>query len=135
MARTHLVALLLVPLAFMLMGSSKVVLTDPQPLSVPSGLKVQDVARAIKMGVASRQGWTITKEAPGTMEATLNTRGHMLKVNIPYSATSVGITYVDSQNLDYSEKKGVKYIHEKWVGWTRNLLSDIQRSLQVVSSK
>jgi len=42
---------------------------------------------------------------------------------------------VDSQNLDYSEKKGVKYIHEKWVGWTRNLLSDIQRSLQVVSSK
>jgi hypothetical protein len=135
MARTRLVALLLVPLAFMLMGSSKVVLTDPQPLSVPAGLSVQDVARAIKAGVVSRQGWTITKEGSNQMEATLNVREHMLKINIPYSATSVGITYVDSQNLDYSEKKGVKYIHAKWVNWTRNLLSDIQRELTRAANK
>jgi hypothetical protein len=127
--------LLLVPLAFMLMGSSKVVLTDPQPLSVPAGLSVQDVARAIKAGVVSRQGWTITKEGSNQMEATLNVREHMLKINIPYSATSVGITYVDSQNLDYSEKKGVKYIHAKWVNWTRNLLSDIQRELTRAANK
>ena len=65
----------------------------------------------------------------------LSVREHMLKVNIPYSTSSVAIKYVDSQNLDYGEKKGVKVIHPKWVNWTRNLLSDIQRELMRESSK
>jgi hypothetical protein len=135
MVRSRLLALLLVPLAFMLMGASKIVLTDPDPLPVPAGLKIEQVSKAIKAGIASRTGWTVTKEEAGQIEATLNVRQHMLKVNIPYSTTSVALKYVDSQNLDYSEKKGVKYIHNKWTGWTRNLLSDIQRELSVVAAK
>jgi hypothetical protein len=47
----------------------------------------------------------------------------------------VAIKYVDSQNLDYSEKNGVRHIHNKWVGWTRNLTSDIQRELSRVAAK
>lgn len=135
MVRSRFAALLFIPLAFMLMGSSKVVLTDPEPISVPAGLKIQDVNKAIKMGIASRTGWAVTKDENGQIEATLTVREHMLKVNIPYSTTSVAIKYVDSQNLDYSEKKGVKYIHAKWVNWTRNLLSDIQRELMRETNK
>jgi len=115
-------------------GAAPIPLTDPQP-PVPAGLKIEQVSKAIKAGIASRTGWTVTKDDPGQIEATLNVRQHMLKVNIPYSTTSVALKYVDSQNLDYSEKKGVKYIHNKWTGWTRNLLSDIQRELSVASAK
>ena len=135
MVRSRLLALLLVPIAFMLMGASSIPLTDPAPLSVPAGLKIEQVAKAIKTGIASRTGWTVTKEEPGQIEATLNVREHMLKVNIPYSTSSVAIKYVDSQNLDYAEKKGVKMIHPKWNGWTRNLMSDIQRELQLLTVK
>jgi hypothetical protein len=135
MVRSRLVALLLIPLAFMLMGASSIPLTDPEPIAVPAGLKVDQVAKAIKAGVASRTGWAITKEESGQFEATLTVREHLLKVNIPYSATSVAIKYVDSQNLQYAEKKGVKMIHPKWTGWTRNLMSDIQRELNVLAVK
>jgi hypothetical protein len=135
MFRSRLTALLLVPLAFLLMGgAAPIPLTDPQPLTVPAGLTVQQVAKAIKRGSTSRVGWAVTKEESGLIEATLNVRQHMLKVNIPYSAKEVAIKYVDSQNLEYGEKKGVKVIHPKWVNWTRNLLSDIQRELVRTSS-
>lgn len=134
--RSRLLALLLVPLAFMLMGgAAPIPLKDPDPIAVPAGFSVEQVAKAIKVAVASRTGWTITKDEPGQYEATLNVRQHMLKVNIPYSASSVAIKYVDSQNLDYGEKKGVKVIHPKWVNWTRNLSTDIQRELNVLAVK
>jgi hypothetical protein len=136
MLRSRLVALLLIPVAFMLMGgASPIPLTDPEPLAVPAGLSVEQVNKAIKVGIASRTGWAVTKEENGLIEETLNVRQHMLKVNIPYSATSVAIKYVDSQNLEYGEKKGVKVIHPKWVNWTRNLLSDIQREMQLLTLK
>jgi hypothetical protein len=136
MVRSRLLALLLVPLAFMLMGgATPIPLTDPQPISVPAGLTIEQVTKAIKVGVASRTGWAVTKEENGQIEATLNVRQHMLKVNIPYSTSSVAIRYVDSQNLDYGEKKGVKVIHPKWNNWTRNLMSDIQRELNVLTVK
>ena len=133
--RSRLLALLLVPIAFMLMGASAIPLVDPAPVSVPAGLTVDQVSKAIKLGVASRTGWAITKEDKGQFEAPLNVRQHMLKENIPYSATEFAIKYADSQNLDYGEKKGVKVIHPKWVGWTRNLTSDIQRELNVLAVK
>lgn len=136
MVRSRVLALLLVPLAFLLMGgAAPIPLTDPQPLAVPAGFTVEQVTKAIKLGIASRTGWTVTKEENGLIEATLNVRQHMLKVNIPYSTGSVALQYVDSQNLDYGEKKGVKVIHPKWVNWTRNLLSDIQRELNVMTVK
>ena len=136
MVRSRLLALLLVPLAFMLMGGAMPTpLTDPQPISVPAGLAIEQVTKAIKVGIASRPGWAVTKEESGQIEATLNVRQHMLKVNIPYSTSSVAMKYVDSQNLDYSDKKGVKVIHPKYGNWTRNLMSDIQRELNVLTVK
>jgi len=134
--RSRLLALLLVPIAFMLMGGAMPIpLKDPDPIAVPTGFSVDQVSKAIKLAVASRTGWIVTKDVPGLFEATLNVRQHMLKVNIPYSASTVAINYVDSQNLDYGERKGVKVIHPKWVNWTRNLATDIQRELNVLSVK
>ena len=133
MLRSRLAALLLVPLAFMLMGA-KAVLVDPEPVSVPAGIAAADVAKAIKVGII-RRGWVVTKEEDGLIEATLNVRTHMAKVNIPYSTQQVAIHYVASDNLDYQEKKGVKYIHGNYIKWVRNMQSDIQRELQLLTVK
>jgi hypothetical protein len=136
MVRSRFLALLLVPLAFMLMGGANPTkMVDPEPLAVPAGLTIEQISKAIKVGVTSRTGWLVTKEEPGQIEATLNVRQHMLKVNIPYSTASVAIKYVDSTNLDYSEKNGTRVIHPKWGSWTRNILSDIQRELNLLALK
>jgi len=136
MVRSRFLALLLVPLAFMLMGGANPTkMVDPEPLAVPAGLTIEQISKAIKVGVTSRTGWLVTREEPGQIEATLNVRQHMLKVNIPYSTTSVAIKYVDSKNLDYSEKNGARVIHPKWGNWTRNILSDIQRELNLLALK
>src|SRR6478609_9465161 len=98
MARPRLLALLLVPVAFLLMGSSKVVLTDPEPVPVPAGIAAKDVSKAITRGISARH-WMVTKDENNQIDAVLTVRDHMLKVAIPYSTTSVQIKYVDSQNL------------------------------------
>ena len=133
MARSRLIALLLVPLAFMLMGA-KAVLVDPEPVSVPAGIALPDVAKAIKVGIV-RRGWVVTKDGNGQIEAVLNVRSHMAKVNIPYSTKEVAIHYAGSDNLDYQEKDGVKYIHGNYVKWAKNMQSDIQRELQLLTVK
>ncbi|MEJ1963041.1 MAG: hypothetical protein WDO56_16410 [Gammaproteobacteria bacterium] len=133
MARTRLAALLLVPLAFMLMGA-RAVLVDPEPIPVPAGIAAGDVAKAIKVGII-RRGWAVTKDENSQIDAVLNVRTHVLKVAIPYSAREVSIKYVGSENLDYQEKNGVKYIHNKYISWTRNIQTDIQRELQLLMVK
>jgi len=133
MARSRLIALLLVPLAFMLMGS-KSVLVDPEPVQVPAGVKLQDVAKAIKVGIV-RRGWVVTKDEAGQIDAVLNVRAHRAKVVIPYNTKEVAIHYAGSDNLDYQEKNGVKYIHANYVKWAKNMHSDIQRELQLLTIK
>jgi hypothetical protein len=134
MARTRrFLALLLVPaVAFMLMGAAELV--DPDPIAVPAGLAAADVAKAITAGIV-RRGWVVTKDDNGQIDATLNIRAHTAKVVIPYNTKEVAIRYVDSTELDYSEKKGKRYIHGNYVKWIRNMQADIQRELQTASAK
>ena len=133
MIRSRLAALLLVPLAFTLMGA-KAVLADPEPVQVPAGIAAADVAKAIKVGIV-RRGWSVTKDEKGEIEAVLNVRTHMAKVSIPYNTKEVAIHYVASDNLEYQEKGGVKYIHGNYLKWVRNMQSDIQRELQLLTVK
>src|SRR4051812_30789321 len=109
MVRSRVAALLLIPLAFMLMGA-RAVLVDPAPIAVPAGLAAEDVAKAIKVGI-SRRGWVVSKDENSQIDAVLNLRAHSARVAIPYSATEVTIKYVSSEDLDYQENNGTKYIH------------------------
>ena len=63
MVRTRFAALLLVPLAFMLMGARAGALVDPEPVSVPTGIAASEVAKAIKVGIV-RRGWVVSKDEP-----------------------------------------------------------------------
>ena len=51
MNRTRFASLLLVPLAVLLMGAA--VLVDPPPISVPAGLALANVSKAIRSGVVA----------------------------------------------------------------------------------
>lgn len=126
-ARMLIVLLGLAAVAPIAMASE--VLVDPQPISVPPGLSEKAVAKSIRLGVAQR-GWVVSRQDPGYMEATLNIRSHVAKVGITYDTKSIQIRYMDSTNLDYEVKKGVRRIHGNYLKWINNIVKDISVQLQ-----
>jgi hypothetical protein len=126
MTRTRFAPLLLIPLAFLLMGAA--VLVDPEPIPVPAKLAAKDVSKAIRSGIVAR-GWVIAKDEKGQIDAVLNVRKHEVRVAIQYDTQQVKINYVSSQNLDYEEKGGTRRIHKKYNQWAQNMATDIRTSL------
>jgi hypothetical protein len=126
-ARTWSCLLLLSATVF-LMGARQVPLADPAPLTVPAGLKVEQVARAIKAALVGRT-WTVTQEEPGRIVSTLRLREHMAKIEIAYDLSAVTVRYLESGELLYAEKKGQRLIHRNYLSWIQNLVNDINRNL------
>jgi hypothetical protein len=126
-------ALPLVCILVFLMGARQVPLTDPEPLAVPAGLRTEQVAKAIKASLVGRT-WNITQEEPGHIVATLNLREHMAKIDIVYDLQTVKISYLDSGELMYAEKKGVRMIHRNYLNWIQNLRNDMGRNLVLLQS-
>lgn len=120
--------LLLLPLLVLLMGARQVPLVDPDPIAVPAGLTEARVAKAIKAALVGRT-WVISEEQPGKIVATLNLRTHMAKIEIPFDTKQVAVRYLDSSELMYGEKKGVKVIHRNYLSWIQNLVGDISRNM------
>jgi len=134
MKRFRWIALFLLPLALILGGSHEAYarsseLNDPDPIAIPAGKSADDVARAIKSALATRT-WVVSNEQPGKINATLNLRSHVARIEISYDATKVRIAYVSSENLKYKEKNGKRSIHSNYVSWIGNLVADISRQLQ-----
>jgi hypothetical protein len=125
--------LLLVSAMVFLMGARQVPLTDPEPLAVPAGLKLEQVAKAIKASLVGR-AWTVTSEDPGHIVSTLNVREHMAKIDIVYDLQTIRIKYLDSGELMYAEKKGQRVIHRNYLNWIANLRNDINRNLTLMQS-
>lgn len=107
-------------------------LVDPQPVAVPTNIKVEDVTKNIKRALVGR-GWTIDGESEGKIDAVLYLRSHVARVSISYTKEKVGLTYVSSENLDYKEKKGKRYIHKNYLTWANNVMLDINKNLQLAS--
>jgi len=70
-------------------------------------------------------GWIMKDGAPGVINGTLLLRTHTAEVQIPYSATSYGIVYKSSINLQESGGK----IHRNYNGWVQNLNRGINAQL------
>ncbi len=126
-------ALLLVSAVVFLMGARQVPLTDPQPIAVPAGLKVEQVSKAIRAALAGR-AWAVTSEEPGHIVSTLNVREHMAKIDIVYDVQTITIKYLESGELMYAEKKGQRMIHRNYLNWILNLVNDMNRNLVLVQS-
>jgi hypothetical protein len=70
-------------------------------------------------------GWIMKDAGPGMINGTLLLRTHTAEVQIPYSATSYGIVYRSSINLQESGGK----IHRNYNGWVQNLNRGINAQL------
>ncbi len=125
--------LLLMSALVFLMGARQVPLTDPEPIAVPAGLKIEQVAKAIKASLVGRT-WAVTQEEPGHIVSTLNLREHMAKIDIVYDLQTIRIRYLDSGELMYAEKKGQRVIHRNYLNWIQNLVNDMNRNLTLVQS-
>jgi hypothetical protein len=132
MIRTRLGQLgLLLPVLVLLMGARQVPLTDPEPIAVPAGVELNQVGKSIKAALVGRQ-WAVTDDQPGRILSTLNLRSHMAKIEITYDPQQIRIRYLDSGDLMYAEKKGVRMIHRNYLNWIQNVVNDISRNLQLV---
>lgn len=125
--------LLLVSALVFLMGARQVPLTDPEPIAVPAGLTMEQVAKAIKASLVGRT-WAVTTEEPGHIVSTLNLREHMAKIDIAYDLQTIRIKYLDSGELMYAEKKGQRMIHRNYLAWIQNLVNDMNRNLTLMQS-
>lgn len=102
----------------------KAELANPDPVAIPSGLSQEQVIKDIKRALVGR-GWSITTEQPGEIQSTLNLRDHVARIRVDYDATQVRLSYMDSANLDYVEKRGKRYIHSNYLGWIGFLIQDL----------
>jgi len=132
MVRAHFSYLLLIPVAFLLIGARSTPLQDPDPIPVPSGLSGQDVSKAIRGAIVQR-GWVVSKDENGKIDAVLHLREHVARITIAYDTKQVKPVYVSSENLLYQEKNGTRYIHRNYANWMQNVVADISRALQVAS--
>jgi hypothetical protein len=132
MVPNRLRALLLLPVALLLMAATPLV--DPAPIPVPAGLDDKAIAKSIRLGGAQR-GWLVTRQDPGAMELTLNIRTHMAKLGVKYDRQSIQLGYLDSTNLDYEVKKDNRYIHRNYPKWVNNLVNDITVQLALAQSQ
>ncbi|GAB3382301.1 hypothetical protein [Lysobacter fragariae] len=109
-------------------------LTDPAPVSIPSGVDQAKVVKDIKRALMGR-GWEVTAENPGEIDSTLHLRDHVARIKITYDEKQVKFAYVDSANLDYREKKGVRYIHGNYLGWINYLTTDLATNFTLTAGE
>ena len=128
-------ALLIACALFLFAGvvqARKAELVDPAPIAIPAGLTQAQVTKEIKRALVGR-GWEITTEQPGEIDSTLHLREHVARIKVAYDASQVRIAYLDSTNLDYTDKRGTRYIHPNYLGWIGFLVNDIGTNLKVTA--
>ena len=81
--------------------------------------------RAAIVRAGAGLGWIMKDASPGAINGTLLLRTHTAEMQIPYSATSYGIVYKSSVNL---QEVGGK-IHRNYNGWVQNLNRGINAQL------
>ena len=123
-----LVATVLLGVSGAVLARGAAELVEPDPIAVPKGTEASQVVKAIKLAVTGRE-WSITKEEPGYIEATLSVRKHMMKYGISYGRKEITFKYLDSSELNYKERDGQGYIHPKANAWAAKLRNNISSRL------
>lgn len=123
-----LIIALMLPQADAIAGREEIV--DPAPVAIPAGLSEEQVVKDIRRALIGR-GWTVKDQRPGEIDSELHLRDHVAIIKIAYDAKDVRISFVDSQNLDYREKKGKRYIHSNYLGWIGFLVQDLNTNFEV----
>ncbi len=101
-----------------------------QPVMAATAVSLDEMHDAIVRGGRERN-WIVSEDVPGKVSLRLNLRTHSVIVAVRYTQTNFRIEYVWSQNLDFEERSGKRYIHGNYVRWVRNLEQSIQRALPI----
>ncbi|MBL8299915.1 MAG: hypothetical protein JNN30_16370 [Rhodanobacteraceae bacterium] len=133
MLRSRFVLILLLPILLLLTGWREAPLVNPDPIAIPAKASSAEVARIIKKALVGRK-WIVAEDNPGAIKATLLIREHKAKIAIDWDAKSIRISYVSSENLNFSEKKGQKLIHQNYNSWINNLVVDISGELTLLGT-
>ncbi|MCF6765857.1 hypothetical protein L3V82_08725 [Thiotrichales bacterium 19S3-7] len=102
-------------------------ITNYNQQTVPNGLTLKEVKRAIIKGAEKRK-WVIKEINDNQLQATYTSSTHVAVVDIRYSTKAYSLTYASSKNLDYD----ANMIHYNYNRWVRNLNKDIQTQLMQI---
>lgn len=130
MKAIRILAGVLLAVVFAAPVAAKELLVDPAPIAIPAGLSDAQITQAVKSALVART-WTVMAVKPGHIDASLHLRKHVATIALDWTGGSaVKITYVSSENLDFKEKRGKRFIHGNYLGWIQYLVDDITRNLQ-----
>ncbi|HZW52154.1 MAG TPA: hypothetical protein VFF05_09840 [Rudaea sp.] len=126
-------ALLLLPVALLLMAFHQAPLVNPPSIAVPPKDTPDQVNKSIRAALLSGQ-WLVTANNPGEIDGTLARNDYSANIAVSYDDKKIQIRYVDSSNLKYEKKNGVEYIHRNYLVWIRDLAAQIQSNLLLFGS-
>jgi hypothetical protein len=133
MLRNRFVLILLLPILLLLAGWREAPLVNPDPIAIPPKTSSAEVAKIVKKALVGRK-WVVSEDKPGAIKATLLVREHKARIAIDWNAKDIRISYIDSENLNYTEKKGEKLIHQNYNSWINNLVVDISGELTLLGT-
>lgn len=109
-------------------GCNTMPIQNVDQAAVPSKTLTSDQVRLAIIRAGDGLGWKMKDEGPNKMVGTLILRKHVAVVDIPYTATSYGIKYRSSVELDEKDGK----IHKNYNGWIQNLTRNITAQLGAI---
>ena len=78
------------------------------------------------------RGWAIANHKPGEIDATYARRDFSVTITVLYDNRQIQIDFLDSSNLKYEVKDGVRYIHTNYPSWIQNLTTDINNRFMMM---
>lgn len=106
-------------------------LVDPDPISVPANMSLDDVASAVLRGLAEHR-WAPdgTRTHPGVIQASIRAHGgDQATIEVRFDTRKIQIKYVSSRRMDDQQVDGQRVISSRYIGWTRNLVLSITKAL------
>lgn len=126
-------------LAFALMtGSGAALARQTELFDAPRVIFVTEGGDAITLAQARSQivraalglDWQVVKDEPGRIELHYDKQGkHQVSIEVLYDITGYDINYLQSTNLNFGERDGVRQIHPNYNRWIRNLTKRIGNPL------
>lgn len=108
-----------------LQDSGRIAVVSPSATPV-----TQEMVRSAIITASQKRDWQVTKDEPGKLTLKYDKQGkHIAIVEASYDATGFELKYLESTNLNYAEKDGVRMIHPNYNHWIQNLVKDIPINL------
>jgi len=78
------------------------------------------------VAAAQSLGWNVSKEEPGRLELLFDKQGkHQVLIAVTYDEKNYKMNYLNSVNMNFSDKDGSRKIHPNHNRWIKNLMKKI----------